>query len=149
MEVITFHLSPPNYRGIFETQEEARQEGKTERVISPNSAILWGPGNTTLETFGKKASHTDERVILPIQSQDPAQLCHHKAHGSHWPRNALPGAAGEAEVVPKPCRGAALSSKATAQQKRWSTTNQLPGTQGISRGREGCGWNHKIAIKQS
>lgn len=64
MEVITFHLSPPNYRGIFETQEEARQRGKTERVISPNSAILWGPGNTALETFGRKASHADERVIL-------------------------------------------------------------------------------------
>ena len=79
MKVITFPLPPPSYRGIFETQEEARQEGKTERVISLNSAILWGPGNTTLETFGKKASHVDERVVLHIQSQDPAQLCHHKA----------------------------------------------------------------------
>lgn len=87
MKVFTFHLSPPGYRGIFETQEEMRLEGKTERVVSLNSAILGGPGNTAPETFGKKASHMDERVVLPIQSQDLAQLCHHKGHGSHWPRN--------------------------------------------------------------
>ena len=134
MNIFTFHLSLPSYRGIFEAQEETRLEGKTERVISLNFAILGGPGNTALETFGKKASHMDERIVLPIQSQDSAQLCHHKGHGSHWPRNTLPGAAGEAEVVLKSCRGATLSSKATGQQKSLSTANQLPGMQGISRG---------------
>ena len=76
----------------------------------------------------------DGRAVLPIQSQDSAQLCHHKGHGSHWPRNTLPGAAGEAEVVLKSCRGATLISKATGQQKSLSTANQLPGMQGISWG---------------
>lgn len=48
--------------------------------------------------------------------------------------NTLPGAAGEAEVVLKSCRGATLISKATGQQKSLSTANQLPGMQGISWG---------------
>lgn len=48
---------------------------------------------------------------------DRKTLCHHESPGSHWPRNTVPGAAGEAAVLLKLCRGAILMAKATGHQK--------------------------------
>lgn len=42
-----------------------------------------------------------------------------RAPGSHWPRNAVLGAEGEAAILLKPYRGDTQMAKAAERQKRW------------------------------